>query len=78
MNKAVAVLVCIIFGAIGFSHGMKCNPKGWIFLLFAAGSIVATIRRKADAKDGRTGKDVSDSWFDIGGCGGCGGGCGCD
>ena len=78
MNKTVEVLVLIVFGAIGFSLGMKGNPMGWIFVVAAAGSIVATIRRTADAKDGEAGKDGSNSWFDIGGCGGCGGGCGCD
>jgi hypothetical protein len=74
MHKAVNVLVCIIFGAIGFSLGMAGHPAGWVFVLVAAGSIVATIRRKADVKDDQAG---SNSWFDIGGCAGCGGGCGC-
>jgi hypothetical protein len=78
MNKTVNVLGGIILGAIGFWHGMAGNPMGWIFVVAAAWSIVATIRRKADAKDGQAGKDGSNSWFDIGGCGGCGGGCGCD
>ena len=77
MDKAGAVLGGIILGAIGFWHGMAGNPMGWIFVGAAACSIVATLRRKADAKDGEAGKDGSGSWFDIGGCGGGDGGCGC-
>ena len=70
MNKTVNVLGWIIFGAIGFWLGMTGNLMGWVFVLAAAWSIVATIRRQADAKDGQAG---SNSGFDIGGCGGCGG-----
>jgi hypothetical protein len=74
MNKAVTVLVSIIWGAVGFWLGMAGNLMGWVFVLIAALSIVATIRGQADAKDGQSG---SNSWFDIGGCGGDGdGGCG--
>ena len=57
MNKAVNVLGWIIFGAIGFSLGMAGNLMGWVFVLAAAWSIVATIR----------GQGGSNSWFDIGG-----------
>ena len=70
MNKALNVLGWIIFGAIGFSLGMAGNLMGWVFVLAAAWSIVATICGQADAKDGQGG---SNSWFDIGGRGGCGG-----
>ena len=70
MNKVVNVLGGIIFGAFGFSLGIAGNLIGWVFVLAAAWSIVATIRGQADAKD-------SQVWFDIGGCGGDGcGGCG--
>lgn len=69
MNKTVNVLGWIIFGAIGFWLGMAGNLMGWVFVLAAAWSIVATIRGQTDAKDGQAG---SNSWFDIGGCGGCG------
>jgi hypothetical protein len=64
MNKAVNVLGSIIFGAVGFSLGIAGNLMGWIFVLAAAWSIVATICGRADAKDGQAG---SNSWFDIGG-----------
>ena len=64
MNKAVNVLGSIICGAVGFSLGMAGNLMGWVFVLAAAWSIVATIRGQADAKDGQAG---SNSWFDIGG-----------
>lgn len=69
MNKAVNVLGWIIFGAIGFSLGMEGHLMGWVLVLVAAWSIVATIRGRADAKDGQAG---SNNWFDMGGCGGCG------
>ena len=73
MNKTVNVVGGIILGAIGFAVGMKGHPMGWVIVLVAAVSIVATIRRKADAKDDQA---DSNSWFDIGGCGGDSGGCG--
>jgi hypothetical protein len=60
MIKAVNVLGCIIFGAIGFSLGMAGNLMGWVFVLAAAWSIVATIR-------GQAGQAGSNSWFDIDG-----------
>jgi hypothetical protein len=70
MNKAVNVIGWFIFGIIGFSVGMAGNLMGWVFLVAAAWSIVATVRGQADVKDGQAG---GNSWFDIGGCGGCGG-----
>jgi hypothetical protein len=60
MNKAVNVLGWMIFGATGFSLGIAGNLMGWVFVLAAAWSIVATIRRQA-------GQAGSNSWFDIGG-----------
>ena len=64
MNKALNVLGGIILGAIGFSLGSAGNLMGWVFVLAAVWSIVATICGRADAKDGEAG---SNSWFDIGG-----------
>jgi len=61
MNKVVNVLGGIIFGAVGFWLGMAGNLMGWVFMLFAAWSIVATILGKAGANDGQAG-----GWFDIG------------
>lgn len=69
MKQTLKVLGGIILGAIGLWLGMAGHPIGWVFVLAAAWSIIDTIRRKADAKDGQAG---SNSWFDIGGCGGCG------
>jgi hypothetical protein len=70
----VNVLGSIICGAVGFSLGRAGNLMGWVFVLAAAWSIIATIRGQADAKDGQAG---SNSWFDIGG-GDDGGGDDCD
>jgi len=60
MNKTVNVLGSIICGAVGFSLGMAGNLMGWVFVLAAAWSIVATIR-------GQAGQAGSNNWFDIGG-----------
>ena len=68
MNKAVNVLGSIICGAVGFKLGMAGHLMGWVFVLVAAWSFVATIRGQAGGN----------SWFDIGGGDDDGGGDGGD
>lgn len=74
MDKVLPVLFYTVFGIVGFSVGMAGNPFGWLFLLVAAWSVVATIRaRDGNRKEGEDG-NRDRSWFEIGGgCGGCGG-----
>ena len=77
MKVAIYTVSWTIFGLIGLETALAGNFAGWLCVLAAVWSIVATFssRSRCDkAKEERSGNGVGSHW-DVGGCDG-GGWCG--